>query len=241
MADLDGLKSPLTYQMLSLGLALSLCASLILVEIVIRKYHVLPVVFSSILTVKKKRTTCYGSDITDNPKGRVILSGCCNILRICTVLAFSYIWHFAIIESYTRAGSKFPSDLCALKFDCFSTLLRWNTIFDPHALIPIDCAAGTTGFQDPQPPTGSSRPPSSTHSSCSSRRTLRSVCLSRRAPGGAWSLFPLWRGCMLPRSLALSPRDTSRTLSPVGSDMRSFSHFRVICTMSIKWPKPYGK
>ena len=64
--------SYLEYQLVTLGFALCMIASLGTLEIFMRKYQILPLLYNGMFTSRNRRLYCFGTDITSGAGGKMI-------------------------------------------------------------------------------------------------------------------------------------------------------------------------
>ncbi len=134
-----------TYQLYMMGLSLTLFASLILAEIVLRRFDVLHVIYNQMLKLKHRRLTFFNSiDITEN---HVIIGPCFMVTRLTVILCVCYLWQFCVIESYSSTNSGYPTKYCSeTDFYCYQTPLQWSAFMHSSEMSPINCTAGQSAF-----------------------------------------------------------------------------------------------
>ncbi|KAF4657094.1 hypothetical protein FOZ61_006499 [Perkinsus olseni] len=129
------------YQLLALTLGGAMCVSLVLLEAALRRYHILPLLYNGMFTVKKRRLNCFNIDITDEPMGKGIRSRAKMNLRLTMCIVLSYLWQFCVIDYVINSRGDFPGDECVRGFDCFSSPLSFETVFT-RDMDPVDCDHG---------------------------------------------------------------------------------------------------
>ncbi|KAF4674077.1 hypothetical protein FOL47_009756 [Perkinsus chesapeaki] len=116
----------------------AMCVALALLEAALRKYQILPLLYNGMFTVKKRRINCFNIDITDEPMGKGIRCRAKMNLRLTMCVVLSYLWQFCVIEYVINSQGDFPGKECRSGFDCFSSPLKFETIFT-RDMDPIDC------------------------------------------------------------------------------------------------------
>lgn len=135
-----------TYQWYMMGLSILLILGLLGTEVFLRKFDVLHVIYNQMLREKEMKLICFNKfDVTNNER---VVSSLYMMTRLTLILIFSYIWQFCVIESYTLTDQGFPDEFCysGSGFHCFQTPLSWGSFAEAGDMVPIDCAAGPSGF-----------------------------------------------------------------------------------------------
>jgi hypothetical protein len=122
------MSSWLEYQLLTLTLGGFMVLALVLTELLMRRYQVLPLLFSGMFTIRSRRLYCFECDITDSSLGLGVGHSCRLTLRMVILLVCSYLWQFTVLESETVSGETFPQKQCNLGFDCFTSDVTFNTV-----------------------------------------------------------------------------------------------------------------
>jgi len=126
------------YQLMMLSLAGGMCVSMFLVEMVIDQFHVLPILFPSMFSIRERRYYAYGVDVTDGSCGEKIREGAKMVVRITLGVTLSYLWQSCIMEAIQSFGSEFPELQCSQGYDCFASRFHFSTLYKQD-FTPIDC------------------------------------------------------------------------------------------------------
>eukprot|EP00919_Chromeraceae_sp_WS-2016_P005068 GHVR01011979.1.p1 GENE.GHVR01011979.1~~GHVR01011979.1.p1 ORF type:complete len:299 (+),score=47.47 GHVR01011979.1:60-956(+) len=115
------------YQAFTLLLVCSISVVLLLLEIVMRKYNILPYTFGA-FKVEKRRMYCFSVDITVHKSGREIRKESKMVVRMILILALAFVWELCVVENIVSRGS-LPLKECGKGMDCFVAPLRFTTVF----------------------------------------------------------------------------------------------------------------
>ncbi|CEM07764.1 unnamed protein product [Vitrella brassicaformis CCMP3155] len=125
------------YQLLTLSLAVFMCFCLGVLEYVLRRFSILPLMFT-MLTIQRRRMYCFEVDISLTQEGKHIRQQCKMMLRITLIVVLSYVWQGCVLESVTITGGSFPTEECEQDKDCFAATLSFDTLFQ-QSHKSIDC------------------------------------------------------------------------------------------------------
>lgn len=143
MTFLVGSDSPtqisfIEYQALIAALAGIMCLGLGVLEIILNRFQVLPVLFSGMFSVRDRRFYIYDVDISDGPRGKMVRMQAKMLTRVTFCVVLSYVWQHCVLETLQKVGSEFPQEQCDDKFDCFASDLHFLVVFTREYLI-VDC------------------------------------------------------------------------------------------------------
>lgn len=126
------------YQVLMLCLAALLFAAILLVELAVRKFQVLPLTFPGMFTVRERRFFFFHFDISDGHAGKKIRGEAKMIMRITACCVLSYLWQHCVLETMQKVGTEFPSEQCREGHDCFASEFEFLTLLNRNQM-GIDC------------------------------------------------------------------------------------------------------
>jgi|Transcript_20694 hypothetical protein len=140
MVILEGSKfSYVEYQVMMLSLAGTICASLFIIEIAMRRFQVLPLLFPGMFSIRDRRFYFFNFDISDGTLGKTIRSEAKMLIRITICVVLSYLWEHCVLETVQLVGKSFPKDECDQGHDCFASTLHFVTFFN-HNNEDVDCS-----------------------------------------------------------------------------------------------------
>lgn len=137
--------SYLEYQLLLMSLASCMCLCLGIIEVVMRRFQMLPLLFPGMFSLRKRRIFFFEFDITDGALGKHIRADAKIIIRttVCTVM--SYLWQHCVLETTQQLGTAFPPQCDVAGTDCFASNLAFVTLFSREHT-SIDCSGPRVAF-----------------------------------------------------------------------------------------------
>mmetsp|Transcript_17641 Transcript_17641/g.32482 ORF Transcript_17641/g.32482 Transcript_17641/m.32482 type:complete len:414 (-) Transcript_17641:94-1335(-) len=130
--------SYLEYQLLMLSLAGTICTAIGTVEIALRRFQVLPLLFPGMFIVRERRFYFFNFDISDGSLGKRIRAEAKMLIRITLCVVLSYLWQHCVLETTQQVGTEFPRKQCEENHDCFASELHFFTLFNRQHEA-IDC------------------------------------------------------------------------------------------------------
>jgi len=126
------------YQIVMFCLAGILCFFLGVVEMVLRRFHVLQMFFPGAITIQQRRFFFFHFDVSDSPIGKKIRALLRMLVRLTTCVVISYLWQHCVLDTFQTVGTDFPSTQCQNDFQCFASDLHIITLTN-HKHTAIDC------------------------------------------------------------------------------------------------------
>jgi hypothetical protein len=133
------------YQAMMLSLAGTICTSLFIIEIAMRRFQVLPLLFPGMFSIRERRFYFFNFDISDGTLGKKIRSEAKMLIRITICVVLSYLWEHCVLETKQLVGTKFPKEECEQDLDCFASKLHFVTFFSHHHE-HVDCSGPKDDF-----------------------------------------------------------------------------------------------
>jgi len=121
--------SYLEYQIIMMALAASMCVALGITEIVIGRFHVLPLLFPGMFSVRERKFFFFSYDVTDGRHGKSIRAQAKMLIRMTVCVLLSYLWQHCVLETSQDLTYEFPTNLCRQDYDCFSSEVQYSTLF----------------------------------------------------------------------------------------------------------------
>lgn len=131
--------SYLEYQLLMLSLAGTICTAIGTVEVALRRFQVLPLLFPGMFVVRERRFYFFNFDISDGALGKRIRAEAKMLIRITLCVVLSYLWQHCVLETTQKVGKEFPIEECKEDHDCFASELHFFTLFNRNHEA-IDCS-----------------------------------------------------------------------------------------------------
>lgn len=141
--------SYLEYQAFMLGLAGLICAGVSIVELAMRRFQVLPILFPGVFTVNARRLYFFSFDISDGVIGKRIRSEARMLIRVSLCVVLSYIWQKCVLETSQQIGREFPRELCKEDSHCFKSALSPKALFT-RQVETLDCVGSMANFDENQ-------------------------------------------------------------------------------------------
>jgi len=132
------------YQALMLILAAMVVSSLFFVEMTLKNFQVLPLLFPGMFSVHEKRFLFFNHDIS-GLRAKRIRGEAKMVLRITLIGVLSYLWHHCVIEMTQQVGKTFPTQQCSVGQDCFASEFTLACLFNKRT-VGIDCNAEHKDF-----------------------------------------------------------------------------------------------
>eukprot|EP00931_Biecheleriopsis_adriatica_P120405 TRINITY_DN95529_c0_g1_i1.p1 TRINITY_DN95529_c0_g1~~TRINITY_DN95529_c0_g1_i1.p1 ORF type:complete len:399 (+),score=78.76 TRINITY_DN95529_c0_g1_i1:60-1199(+) len=141
--DIDGRFSFLEYQGLLFVLAIIMCLSLGVVELAMKRFALLPMLFPGVFSIREKRFYFYDIEVRDVYVGKALRWEAMMLTRVTLCVVLSYLWEFCVFQTTTQVGRQFPEDQCKAEMDCFASEFHFLTFFNRDHQ-PVDCTALST-------------------------------------------------------------------------------------------------
>ncbi|CAJ1342617.1 unnamed protein product, partial [Effrenium voratum] len=146
VGDHNGLTrfSSLEYQAIMFVLAFIMCLSMAIVEVVMKRFALLPVLFPGVFAIREKRLFFYDIEVKDVIVGKALRWEAMMIMRVTVAVVLSYLWEFCFFQSTTIVGRAFPREHCDRGMDCFATELQIQTFLSRNHQ-PVNCSSVDRG------------------------------------------------------------------------------------------------
>lgn len=138
--------SYLEYQAFMLGLAGLIISGVSVVELAMRRFQVLPILFPGVFTVTCRRLYFFSFDISDGQVGKRIRSEAKMLIRVTLCVVLSYLWQKCVVETSQQIGREFPHELCQADSHCFKSKLSPGTLFT-RQVESLDCSGPSGDFE----------------------------------------------------------------------------------------------
>jgi len=126
------------YQALMLSLAGFICMGLAVIEVVLNRFQVLPLLFPGIFCVRERHFYFFNFDISDGPLGKMIRAEARMLIRITLCIVLSYLWQHLVLETTQLVGKDFPTKMCEEQQSCFASEFKLQTMIN-RQYESIDC------------------------------------------------------------------------------------------------------
>ncbi|CAE8626119.1 unnamed protein product [Polarella glacialis] len=130
--------SYLEYQFVMLCLACAMCISLGVVELLLKRFQLLPMLFPGVFHIREKHFFFFDMEVRDVRIGKALRWEAMMLTRVTFCVVLSYLWEHCVIQTTQRVGNEFPVSECLEGFDCFASELAYTTIFNRDHT-PVDC------------------------------------------------------------------------------------------------------
>lgn len=146
MGDSNGLTrfSSLEYQAIMFCLAFAMCVTMAIVEVIMKRFALLPVIFPGVFAIREKRLYFFDIEVKEVTVGKALRWEAMMIMRVTLAVVLSYLWEFCVFQSTTHVGRAFPSEQCQSGMDCFVTELEIQTFISRNHK-PFNCSAEHRG------------------------------------------------------------------------------------------------
>jgi len=135
------------YQALMLCLAGTMCLGLVAIELTMRRFQVLSLLFPGMFSVRERRLYFFDFDVDDVAIGKRLRSEAKLMVRIVLFVVLSYLWQHCVLDTDQMFGKDFPSDECDRMMTCFSSELDVMIFFN-RAYEPVDCSGERKPFEN---------------------------------------------------------------------------------------------
>jgi hypothetical protein len=133
------------YQVFMLLLAGIICSAIGLIEVAMRRFQVLPLLFPGVFSVQRRRFYFFTYDVSDGALGKQIRAQAKMLIRMNLCIVLSYLWQHCVMETTQSVGTGFPKKECEDNLDCFASKFHIETYFTwKHT--SIDCGGVPSGF-----------------------------------------------------------------------------------------------
>lgn len=126
------------YQALMLFLAAAICLGLLTIELAMRRFQVLPVMFPGMFSVRERKFFFFDFEVRDGMVAEQLRWRSKVLIRMTTCVVMSYLWQRCVLETSQQVGK---SLVCEADMDCFASELRISTLLT-RSYEPIDCDPG---------------------------------------------------------------------------------------------------
>jgi len=133
------------YQILLLSLAAAICLAIFLIEIALRRFQVLPMLFPGMFTVRARRFYFFDFDISDGPLGKQVRANAKMLIRLTVCIVLSYLWNHCVLQASQNVGKDFPVQQCSEGADCFYSRFHYMTFLE-RQYTGIDCNGPHNSF-----------------------------------------------------------------------------------------------
>ncbi|CAE7531728.1 unnamed protein product [Symbiodinium natans] len=142
VGDSNGLTrfSSLEYQAIMFVLAILMSVSWALVEIVMKRFALLPVLFPGVFAIREKRLYFFDIEVNEVSDGKALRWEAMMITRLTVIVVLSYLWESCVFQTTTHVGKDFPLEECRRGMDCFASELRIQTFISRNHQ-PVNCSS----------------------------------------------------------------------------------------------------
>lgn len=117
------------YQALMLALAGTMLLGLVAIELMMKRYQVLPLLFPGMFTIRERRLYFFDRDVGDVAIAKQLRGQAKLLVRIVLFVTLSYIWQNCVLDTDQTFGVEFPSQQCNRGMDCFAAEIHIRTFF----------------------------------------------------------------------------------------------------------------
>eukprot|EP00435_Cladocopium_sp_Y103_P010029 s156_g2.t1 len=119
MGDSNGLTrfSSLEYQAIMFCLAFAMCVTMAIVEVVMKRFALLPVIFPGVFAIREKRLYFFDIEVKEVTVGKALRWEAMMTMRVTLAVVLSYLWEFCVFQSTTSVGRAFPLEQCQSGMD----------------------------------------------------------------------------------------------------------------------------
>jgi hypothetical protein len=136
----------LEYQLMMLCLAGTMCLSLVAIELIMKRYQVLPLLFPGMFSIRGRRLYFFDNDVDDVGMAKKLRGEAKQLMRIVLFVVLSYLWQHCVLATHQSFGKEFPREQCDRDMDCFSSELHVATFFT-RQYEPVDCTSTRQMFE----------------------------------------------------------------------------------------------
>jgi len=121
------------------ALAIAMSVSWALVEVVMKRFALLPVLFPGVFAIREKRLYFFDIEVNEASVGKALRWEAMMITRLTVIVVLSYLWESCVFQTTTHVGKDFPEDECARGMDCFASELTVQTFLNRNHLA-VNCS-----------------------------------------------------------------------------------------------------
>eukprot|EP00438_Fugacium_kawagutii_P010371 Skav232001 [mRNA] locus=scaffold719:547221:575173:- [translate_table: standard] len=136
--------SSLEYQAIMFCLAFAMCLTMAVVEVVMKRFALLPVIFPGVFAIREKRLYFFDIEVKEVSVGKALRWEAMMVMRVTLAVVLSYLWEFCVFESTTNVGREFPVNQCRAGMDCFVTQFQIQTFLSRNHQ-PFNCSSEAKG------------------------------------------------------------------------------------------------
>lgn len=132
----------LEYQGLLFCLALVMCIIFGLMELVMKRFQILPMFFPGMFSIREKKFYFFDIEVRDIHVGKKLRWESMMLARLAICVVLAYVWEHVVISSSTQVTQNFPLQECAAGYDCFISKIQVLTLLS-RDVTPVDCSTPT--------------------------------------------------------------------------------------------------
>lgn len=117
------------YQALMLALAGTMLLGLVAIELMMKRYQVLPLLFPGMFTIRERRLYFFDRDVGDVAIAKQLRGQAKLLVRAVLFITLSYLWQNCVLDTDQTWGVDFPSQQCDRGMDCFAAEIHIATFF----------------------------------------------------------------------------------------------------------------
>jgi len=146
MGDSNGLTrfSSLEYQAIMFSLAFAMCVTMAIVEVVMKRFALLPVIFPGVFAIREKRLYFFDIEVKEVTVGKALRWEAMMTMRVTLAVVLSYLWEFCVFQSTTSVGRAFPLQQCESGMDCSVAEFEIQTFISRNHR-PFNCSSEGQG------------------------------------------------------------------------------------------------
>lgn len=136
--------SSLEYQAIMFSLAFAMCVTMAIVEVVMKRFALLPVIFPGVFAIREKRLYFFDIEVKEVTVGKALRWEAMMTMRVTLAVVLSYLWEFCVFQSTTSVGRAFPLQQCQSGMDCFVAEFEIQTFISRNHR-PFNCSSEGQG------------------------------------------------------------------------------------------------
>jgi len=117
------------YQALMLALAGTMLLGLVAIELMMKRYQVLPLLFPGMFSIRERRLYFFDRDVGDVAIAKQLRGQAKLLVRIVLFVTLSYLWQNCVLDTDQLFGVGFPSQQCDRGMDCFAADIHIASFF----------------------------------------------------------------------------------------------------------------
>jgi len=117
------------YQAMMLALAGTMLLGLVAIELMMKRYQVLPLLFPGMFTIRERRLYFFDREVGDVAIAKQLRGQAKLLVRIVMFVTLSYLWQNCVLDTDQLFGVQFPSQQCDRGMDCFAAEIHIATFF----------------------------------------------------------------------------------------------------------------